>query len=85
FARAARPDAETLEESLTTLEKMLDEALLYSLPKREVEAARTAAEEQLESYRSRMEGAVFQQTLSNLSLKQLREAHGLPRLSLFYL
>jgi len=47
--------------------------------------ARAEAEEQLQPYRSRMERAIFEQTLDNLLLKSLRAAHGLPRLSLFYL
>ncbi|HKC63693.1 MAG TPA: hypothetical protein VKB86_08645 [Pyrinomonadaceae bacterium] len=85
FKRTARPDAERLEDALTSLEKMLDEALLTSLATRELEAARAEAEEQLQPYRSRMERAVFDQTLENLLLKRLRDAHGLPRLSLFYL
>jgi hypothetical protein len=85
FASAARPDAEKLEDSLTRLEKMLDEALLANIPSRELAGARNAAKEQLQPYRSRMESAVFEQTLENLVFKHLREAHGLPRLSLFYL
>ena len=85
FKRAARPDAEKLEDALTSLEKMLDEALLASLSSRELTAARREAEEQLQPYRSRMERAVFEQTLENLLLKRLRDSHGLPRLSLFYL
>ena len=85
FKRAARPDAERLEESLTGLEKMLDEALLKSLSSSELTQARAEAEEQLQPYRSRMERAIFEQTLDNLLLKSLRAAHGLPRLSLFYL
>jgi hypothetical protein len=85
FASASRPDAEKLEDSLTSLEKMLDEALLASLSTRELAAARTIAEEQLQPYSSRMERLVFEQTLNNLLLKRLRDAHGVPRLSLFYL
>jgi signal transduction histidine kinase len=85
FASAARPDAEKLEESLTSLEKMLDEALRLSISSQELAAARFESEEQLQPYRSRMERAVFEQTLDNLLLKRLRDAHGLPRLSLFYL
>jgi hypothetical protein len=85
FARAARPDAERLEESLTSLEKMLDEALRQSISSQDLMAARVESEEQLQPYRSRMERAVFEQTLDNLLLKRLRDAHGLPRLSLFYL
>jgi hypothetical protein len=85
FAHAARPDAEKLEDSLTSLEKLLDEALLASLSARELAAARSESEEQLQPYRRRMERVVFEQTLDNLLLKRLRDAHGLPRLSLFYL
>jgi hypothetical protein len=85
FKRSARPDAERLEESLTGLEKMLDEALLKSLSPNELMTTRAEAEEQLQPYRSRMERATFEQTLDNLLLKRLRDAHRLPRLSLFYL
>jgi hypothetical protein len=85
FASAARPDAETLEESLTGLEKLLDEALIESLSAVELASARQFAEEQLQPYRSRMEHAVFEQTLRNLLLKRLRDTLDLPRLSLFYL
>jgi signal transduction histidine kinase len=85
FSRAARADAEKLEESLTSLEKMLDAALEANLPARGLVKARAEAEEQLQPYRGRMEQAVYEQTLNNLFLKRLREAHGLPRLSLFYL
>jgi hypothetical protein len=85
FASAARPNAEKLEDSLTSLEKLLDEALLANLPASELASARVAAEEQLQPYRSRMERPVFEQTLDNLLLKRLRDANGLPRLSLFYL
>ena len=85
FSRAARADAEKLEESLTSLEKMLDAALEASLPARELAKTRAEAEEQLQPYRGRMEQTIYVQTLNNLILKRLRESHGLPRLSLFYL
>lgn len=85
FAKAARPDAERLEESLTSLEKMLDESLRRSVSAEALAVARSESEEQLQPYRSRMERAVFEQTLDNLLLKRLRDAMGLPRLSLFYL
>ena len=85
FANAARPDAERLEESLTSLEKMLYESLRQTIPQEVLAVARSESEEQLQPYRSRMERAVFEQTLDNLLLKRLRDAMGLPRLSLFYL
>jgi hypothetical protein len=85
FGRAARPDAERLEDSLTSLEKMLDEALLTSFSAQELSEARALAAEQLEPYRDRMESEVFKQTYENLLFKLLRERRALPRLSLFYL
>jgi hypothetical protein len=85
FGRAARPDAELLESSLTDLESLLDRALRSSLPAEEVEAARASAAEQLRPYKARMERATYEQTLDNLLAKSLREAAGVPRLSLFYL
>jgi predicted ribosome quality control (RQC) complex YloA/Tae2 family protein len=85
FARAARPDAERLEDSLSALEKMLDESLRESVPATELKEARAEAEGQLQPYRARMEKATYEQTLENLLLKRLRESRGVPRLSLFYL
>jgi hypothetical protein len=85
FAAAARPDAEKLEESLTSLEKMLDQSLISRLSQAKLTAAREETEAQLSSYRSRMDAATYRQTLENLLLKSLRERHGVPRLSLFYL
>lgn len=85
FARAARPDAEQLEEALTRLEKMLDDALNANTPEAELMAARTQTEAQLHAYRDRMEQSTYEQTLGNLLLKRLRDQYGVPRLSLFYL
>jgi hypothetical protein len=85
FARAARPRADKLEESLTSLEKMLDEALSASVSSAEMAAARAETEAQLEPYRSRMEQATYEQTFGNLLLKRLRDQYSVPRLSLFYL
>ncbi|HEY0546182.1 MAG TPA: hypothetical protein VGC91_12450 [Pyrinomonadaceae bacterium] len=85
FEQATRPNAESLEESLTSLEKMLDEALIACLSSKELAAARAETEAQLESYRNRMEAATYRQTFDNLLLKRLREQSNVPRLSLFYL
>ena len=85
FARAKRPRAEKLEESLTSLEKMLDEALAACIPSTLIEAARAETLAQLQPYRDRMEPATYEQTFDNLLRKRLRDEHGVPRLSLFYL
>lgn len=85
FGRAARPDAELLESSLADLEALTERALRSTLDAEALEAARAAAAEQLRPYRARMERATYEQTLDNLLAKSLREAAGVPRLSLFYL
>ena len=85
FAYTRRPDAERLESDLTSLEKNLDDAVLESTPPGELNTARLETEEQLKPYKTRMERATYEQTFDNLLLKRLRERHGLPRLSLFYL
>ena len=85
FARARRPQAEQLEISLTSLEKLLDEALRASLSAAELKAAREATAVQLQPYRNRMEPDTYEQTFDNLFLKRLRDQYELPRLSLFYL
>lgn len=85
FAGALRPDAEGLEESLTSLEKMMDEALRASISTEQLAALSEEAETQLHPYRNRMERATYEQTLDNLLLKRLREQFNVPRLSLFYL
>lgn len=85
FARAARPSAEKLEEALTALERMLDDALGANIPQAELAAARSETEAQLEPYRNRMEQPTYEQTFGNLLLKRLRDQYGVPRLSLFYL
>ena len=85
FERAARPDAELLESSLTDLEGLIERALRASLTPEALASAREGAEEQLKPYRARMERATYEQTLDNLLAKSLRESAGVPRLSLFYL
>jgi hypothetical protein len=79
------PDAQKLEESLTHLERMLNDSIRVQAPDEKLVAARSFTEEQLSSYRKRMDKATYEQTFDNLYLKQLREDYGLPRLSLFYL
>ena len=85
FTASARPDAERLEDALTGLEQMLDRAARASVPPEQLAGVRASAEEQLKTYRARMERATYEQTLDNLVAKQLREEFRVPRLSLFYL
>lgn len=85
FARAARPDAEQLEDALTRLEKILDDALSANTPEAELATSRAETEAQLHAYRNRMEKSTYEQTFVNLLLKRLRDQYHVPRLSLFYL
>ena len=85
FVAAVRPDAERLEAALSDLEAMLDRAVRACVAPERLGARRGEAEAQLQPYRARMTGEVYEQTLDNLLAKHLREDAGVPRLSLFYL
>lgn len=85
FVAAARPDAERLEAALSDLEAMLDRAVRACVAPERLNARRAEAEAQLQPYRARMTGDVYEQTLDNLLAKHLRDEAGVPRLSLFYL
>jgi hypothetical protein len=77
-------DTRRLEDSLTGLERMLNEAMLAVISSAELDALKSGVKEQLKPYRSQMEAAVYVQTFDNLLLKRLREQFAVPRLSLFY-
>jgi hypothetical protein len=78
-------DTRRLEDSLTSLERMLNEALMSVVPSVDLELTRKELKAQLKAYKSSMEPDVYKQTLDNLLLKRSREQFGVPRLSLFYL
>jgi len=80
-------DANTrkLEDSLTALERMLNDALLASVPVESLESIKKELKAQFKPYKSHMDAEVYRTMVNNLLLKRLREQHGVPRLSLFYL
>ena len=84
FASGATPDTRKLEDSLTGLERMLNDSMLSVVNATALAESKTAVKDQLKPYRSQMETAVYNQTFNNLLLKRLREQFGVPRLSLFY-
>ena len=84
FASGATADTRKLEDSLTGLERMLNDSMLTVVTSTELEELKTAIKDQLKPYRAFMETAVYNQTFDNLLLKRLREEFGVPRLSLFY-
>ena len=85
YKTAAQPDARKLEESLTGLERMLDDAIRNAITEIDIAAARADIDTQLKPYKRHMDKAVFVETRDNLLRKQLREHFGIPRLSLFFL
>ena len=84
FASGATPDTRKLEDSLTGLERMLNDSMLSVVNPTTLAESKTAVKDQLKPYRSQMETAVYNQTFNNLLLKRLREQFSVPRLSLFY-
>ena len=85
YESAAQPNARKLEESLTGIERLLNDALRASVSAAQSAEMEKEIKQQLRPYRAHMEKAVYQQTFDNLLLKRLREQFGVPRLSLFYL
>ena len=77
-------DTRKLEDSLTGLERLLNDSIFAVASASDLEAQKNAVKEQLKPYRSQMETAVYNQTFNNLLLKRLREQFSVPRLSLFY-
>jgi hypothetical protein len=74
-----------LEDSLTGLDRMLNEAILRTLDSTQLDTITKEVKGKLKPYRSHMETTVYEQTLNNLLSKRLREQFAVPRLSLFYL
>ena len=77
-------DTRKLEDSLTGLERMLNEAMLSVVTANALAELKKEIADQLKPYRGQMEAAVYKQTFDNLLLKRLREQFAIPRLSLFY-
>ena len=84
FAGDATLDTRKLEDSLTGLERMLNDAMLSVVNKTAFDELKKEIKDQLKPYRAQMETAVYNQTFNNLLLKRLREQFAVPRLSLFY-
>lgn len=85
YSTTASPDTRKLEESLTGIERMLDDAISKTISVAEFDALVAEVETQLKPYKRHMDKAAFRQTRDNLVRKRLREHFGVPRLSLFYL
>ena len=84
FVSGATLDTRKLEDSLTGLERMLNDAMFSVVDKDGFDELKKEVKDQLKPYRAQMEAAVYKQTFDNLLLKRLREQFAVPRLSLFY-
>jgi len=85
YASAAHPDARKLEDSLTGIERLLDDAIRGTASDSELESANAEIDLQMKPYKRHMDKAAFEQTHQNLLRKSLRDHFGVPRLSLFFL
>ena len=85
WTKAAQPDAIRLEASLTDIENLLSRAVQATLAPDYLAERQREVEDQLKTYRARMDAPVYAQTFEHLLLKSLREEFGVPRLSLFYM
>lgn len=84
FVSGATLDTRKLEDSLTGLERLLNDSMLSVISSTELQEVQNGVKDQLKPYRALMEPAVYKQTFDNLLLKRLREQFAVPRLSLFY-
>ena len=84
LAAGATLNTRMLEDSLTGLERLLNDSMFAVASADDLERQKNAVKEQLKPYRNHMETAVYNQTFNNLLLKRLREQFAVPRLSLFY-
>lgn len=84
FTTGGTLDTRKLEDSLTSLERMLNDAMLAVVTTEALAELKSGIKDQLKPYRAQMEAVVYQQTFDNLLLKRLREKFAVPRLSLFY-
>jgi hypothetical protein len=90
LAPTSNPEPRTLnledtDRTLTVLEEKLFAALLTATPEDQLVALRAQADRELAPYRGKMKAVQIKQVQQQFLQKRLLEAHGLPRLSLFYM
>lgn len=85
YASSPNPDTRKLEESLTGVDRLLDDSIRAVVTEAELASIVSEIESQIKPYKRHMDKATFEQTRNNLLRKRLRDHFGVPRLSLFYL
>ena len=85
YRSSAQADTRKLEQSLTGVERMLDDAMRSGIDGETLRLIDIEVDSQIKPYKRHMDKAAFAQTRDNLFRKRLREHFGVPRLSLFFL
>lgn len=85
YSSSSHPEARRLEESLTGIDRLLDDSIRAVVSETELAALSSEIDSQVKPYKRHMDKSAFEQTRDNLLRKRLRESAGVPRLSLFYL
>ncbi len=80
-----RLDPEALERDLTSLDSLVMGAVRDSASPEALEEARSEAKTALKAHKKGMEKAFYNQTFETFVSRRLREAAGVPRLSLFFM
>jgi hypothetical protein len=83
--KGAPGDSENIENELTKLENVLDNALMQNAGKESLAEAQKAVESHLGQYAGKMQQDVYEKTFELMVIKKLREKAGIPAFSLFYL
>ena len=84
FVAGGTLDTRKLEDSLTGLERMLNDSMLSVASSGTLDELKKNVKDQLKPYKAQIDAAVYKQMFDNLLLKRLREQFAVPRLSLFY-
>jgi hypothetical protein len=82
---AQRLDAEALERDLSSIDALVMEAVKQSASPESVEEATAEAKTALKAHKKGMDKTFYLQTFENFVSRRLREAAGIPRLSLFFM
>lgn len=85
YSTSANPDTRKLEESLTGIDRLLDDSIRAVVKETELASILAEIDAQMNPYKRHMDKPTFEQTRNNLMRKRLRDHFGVPRLSLFYL
>ena len=78
-------DFETIDATLSDIEKLLDRAMLTNWESAHLKVLEKEVAGQLRGYKAEMTPEAYKNTFDLMLLKRLREEAGIPRLGLFYL